>query len=310
MLTRERMERMIDAKDLGDALKILEECGYSDVSRTGGRNLEEILAAARAAVFQDIREAAPDGNLVEIFQLKYDYHNAKVLVKSEAMGIGPARLLLSGGRYAPQELLEGWSREELPLCTPLFCEALSQSRAVLAETGDPQQADLVLDKACYEEMGRMAQACGSEFLQGYVRLNIDVANLRTAVRCARMGQDAEFVSLVLLPGGNVSERTIALARGEHLKEIFAGEALAHAAELGAQLAHPGAGALTEFERMCDDAVTGYLAQAKMVPFGEQVVIGYLHAKEAELTAVRTIMSGRMAGLEPDTIRSRLRAAYV
>lgn len=309
MLTRERMERMIDAKDNADALKVLEECGYSGVSCTGIQGLEEMLAAARAAVFQDIRESAPDGNLVEVFQLKYDYHNAKVLVKASAMGSDPARLLLSGGRYEPQELLEGWNREDLQ-CSPLFCEALAQAKTILSETGDPQQADLVLDKAWYQEMGQMAQACGSDFLQGYVRLNIDVANLRAAVRCARMEKDTEFVGRVLLPGGNVPERTIAMARGENLKDVFVGEALAQAAELGSQLAQPGAGALTEFERMCDDAVTDYLAQAKMIPFGEQTVIGYLYAKEAELTAVRTILSGRMAGLEPDTIRSRLRASYV
>ena len=29
MLTRERMERMIDAKDSGEAAKVLSECGYA-----------------------------------------------------------------------------------------------------------------------------------------------------------------------------------------------------------------------------------------------------------------------------------------
>ena len=34
------------------------------------------------------------------------------------------------------------------------------------------------------------------------------------------------------------------------------------------------------------------------------------AREAEITAVRIIMAGRMAGLDGETIRSRLRATYV
>ena len=38
--------------------------------------------------------------------------------------------------------------------------------------------------------------------------------------------------------------------------------------------------------------------------------GYLYAREAEFTAIRTILSGRMAGLDADTIRERLREAYV
>ena len=40
------------------------------------------------------------------------------------------------------------------------------------------------------------------------------------------------------------------------------------------------------------------------------MIGYLYAREAEITAVHIIMAGRMAGLDGETIRSRLRATYV
>ncbi len=309
MLTRERMERMIDAKDDSDALKVLEECGYGELGRSG-QGLEAMLAAARGAVFQDIRSAVPDRSLVEVFQLKYDYHNAKVLVKAQAMGSGPERLLLSGGRYDPKVLLEDWTRDDLRGCSDTFRAALAQAKETLAATGDPQLADLALDRACYREMGALAKESGSEFLQGYVRLTIDVANLRTAVRCARLEKDSEFVSRVLLPGGSVSQRSIAAAKGEGLKDLFQTGLLAQAAALGSKLAQPGAGALTAFEAMCDDAVTAYLSSAKRIPFGEQTVIGYLYAKEAELTTVRTIMSGRMAGLDGDTIRSRLRAAYV
>ena len=46
------------------------------------------------------------------------------------------------------------------------------------------------------------------------------------------------------------------------------------------------------------------------PFGVEVVLGYLAAKEAEWTAVRIIMSGRMAGMTADAIRERLRDQYV
>ena len=82
------------------------------------------------------------------------------------------------------------------------------------------------------------------------------------------------------------------------------------AALGAARTQPDSGPLTEFERLCDNAVTGYLASASRVPFGEETVIGYLYAREAEITAVRIIMAGRMAGLDGETIRSRLRATYV
>ena len=53
----------------------------------------------------------------------------------------------------------------------------------------------------------------------------------------------------------------------------------------------------------------YLAKARMIPFGEQPVIAYLYAREAEATAIRIILTGRMAGIDGTTIRARLRRAY-
>lgn len=305
LLTRERMDRMIEARDTAEALKVLTECGYPE-----GGSLETVLAQARADTFRDLETASPDKRLVELFQLKYDYHNAKAILKAQAVGADPERLLLPGGRYGSRDLLEGWQREDLRGCSEAFQKAMAQAKSQLAESHDPQQADLILDKACYGEMAQLVEALDSKFLRGYVALTVDVANLRTAVRVHRMGKEGDFLRQVLLPGGNVSQQTIAAARGEALGEVFRSGPLAQAAELGAKLAQPGGGALTAFEKACDDAVTEYLASARRIPFGEQTVVGYLYAKEAELTAIRIIFAGRAAGLDGDTIRARLRETYV
>lgn len=305
LLTRERMDRLIEARDTGEAMKVLAECGYPD-----GVGLEAALAQVRADTLRDLEGAVPDRRLVEIFQLKYDYHNAKAILKALAMGQDPQRLLLPGGRYDGTQLLEGWRREDLRGCSEAFQKAMLQAKGILAESRDPQRADLVLDRACALEMAQLAKELNSSFLEGYVRLWVDVANLRTAVRVSRMGKEGDFLRQALLPGGNVSEQAIASARGDALGEVFRAGPLAQAAELGARLAQPGAGALTAFERACDDALTAYLSAARRVPFGEQVVVGYLYAKEAELTAIRTIFAGRAAGLDGDTIRARLRETYV
>ena len=232
MLTRERMERMIDAKDSGEAAKVLSECGYGELTQLTSAALEELLADARRNTFRDMADSVPDRRLVEVFQLKYDYHNAKVLIKAQAMGLDEARLLSQGGRYDPQRLREDFLRDDLRDWGEVFRQAVLRAREVLSATGDPQQADLVLDRACFQEMESLARACGSAFLQGYVRLSVDAANLRAAVRAARMGKGSEFLNQILLPGGNVSERALAGARPEELAERFRSGPLAQAAALG------------------------------------------------------------------------------
>lgn len=309
LLTQERMEQMIEARDASEAAKVLAECGYPDLLEATPVALEVLLGQAQAELFADLGKTVNDPDLLDAFRCKYDYHNAKVLVKSEALGSEQDRLLLEGGRWNAGTLAEDYRREDLSAYSAPFQEGVAQAREVLGASGDPQRADLILDRAYYQELTNLVKKSGSPFLAGYASVVIDSANLRSAVRCARLDKGQEFLRQVLVPGGSVPVDRLVLAQGADLGALFRDTTLAQAAEVGAALAVPGGGALTDFERLCDDGVMAYLARARKIPFGEQIIIGYLYAREAEATAIRIILAGRMAGLDGATIRQRLRQTY-
>lgn len=309
LLSRERMERMIEARDSAEAAKVLTECGYGELAEVSAQGLEKSLGAAQETLFRELGKALPDPGILTVFQIKYDYHNAKALVKARAKGTDPAPLLVGGGRYAPAQLREDFQKDDLREYAEPFQAAAARAGEALASTGDAQLCDFILDRACYAELSAAAKATGSALLMGYVALMTDAANLRAAVRAARLGKDEGFLRGALLPGGSVDTEALAMAGADGLALLFKGSPLAKAAEAGAALAVPGGAALTQFEKLCDDAVTGYMRPARRVPFGEETPIGYLYAREAELTAIRTIMSGRLAGQSGDVIRSRLREPY-
>lgn len=56
-------------------------------------------------------------------------------------------------------------------------------------------------------------------------------------------------------------------------------------------------------------MTAYLTGARLVAYGEAPVIAYLAAVEGEVTALRMILTGLLAGLPAETIRERLRDLY-
>ena len=306
MLTRDRMERMIDAKDNADALKVLEECGYPDVSRAGGQGLEDVLSAARSAVFADIRSAVPDGTLVEVFQLKYDYHNAKVLIKSAAVGADAGKLLSGAGRVPAAVLSECFLENRLSSLPKALGAGIAEAADVLARTGDPQLADFVLDKAYYAEFIGEAKAAGSPFLAGYAALSVDCANLKSLVRAFRMKKDEAFIARALIEGGSVKSIYIlgALTDPEASLELFANTALSPAVEQ-AKAAVVG-GKITAFEKTCGEVLSAYMSDAKLAPFGEKPLIGYLCAVEAEIDSIRVVMMGQYAGIPAELTRQRLR----
>lgn len=311
LLTRERMEQILEARSDEEALKLVQDSGYPDLKALDPESLDRVLSADREATLADLTDGAPDPRYIDIFKLKYDYHNVKVLLKAQAMGTDPDAMLMDMGRVPAPVLKEALRSGETGDLPAILAQAAEEARSVLDTTRDPQLCDIALDRWYYRDMVDAAGATGSAFLQGYVRIQIDGANLRTLVRTLRMGKNADFLADVLFEGGEVSPQAIlevSRSAGSGLAELYAPTRLAAAAEAGAEAVKGGT--LTDFEKRCDDAVADYLADALFVPFGEAPLVGYLAARETEYTNLRILLMGRSAGLSPEIIRSRLRKSYV
>ena len=309
MLSRDKAERMLDAPNVEDAAKMLTESGYEDMSQMSVKEIEDALSKRRAAVFRELEPLVPDTAALDLFRLKYDYHNAKVLIKSEAVGQeGNNSLLSASGRVPSEKLQKCFQEDRLRDLPGELGHAAEEAKALLSRSANPQLSDFLLDKAYFCEMQELAEELDSDFARGYVSLLADSTNLRSAVRILRMGKDIGYLREALVSGGSVSEeRLISGITGEGLASVFAGTPLSKAAQLGAEAV--SGGTLTAFELACDNALAAYLADAKLCSFGEESVLAFLAGTENELTAVRMILTGRLAGVPADTIRERLRDLY-
>jgi V/A-type H+/Na+-transporting ATPase subunit C len=309
MLTRDKAERMIDAPSFEEAAKMLTDCGYRDMSGFAAKQVEAALAEHRAEIFSELARLSPDAEPVEVFRMRYDYHNAKILIKTEAEGRDRTDLMSNAGRVNPEVLKRSFAEEKYLGLPPVLADAMIEAKSALARTQNPQLADFILDRAYFSEIAVASDKLGSTFLRGYARMLIDAANLRSAVRTMRMNKDVEFLKTALISGGGVDigRITAAFGSGDTLAAIYANSLLANAAALGA--AAVKGGAMTEFELACDNAVTAYLTGARLVSYGEAPVIAYLAAVEGEVTALRMILTGKLAGLPAQTIRERLRDFY-
>ena len=311
LLTEERLEQILEAKTGEEAAKLLQEWGYPQLDAARPETMDAALAAVREDTMADLAEGMPDKRYLELFKIKYDYHNVKALLKAEVMGVPADHMLMDMGRVPAADLAEAVRERELEKLPEPLAAAVAEARQVLETTRDPQLSDIVLDRAAYRDMADLADATGSAFLRGYVAAQVDAVNLRTAVRTLRMGKGPEFLRGVLLEGGELSADQmleVSANRGAGLVELYGPTRFQKAAEAAAESVKGGS--LTEFEKLCDDAVSDYLADAQFVPFGEAPLVGYLAARETEYTNLRILLMGRGAGLPAEVIRSRLRQSYV
>ena len=311
LLTWERMMQILDARSEAEALKLVQESGYPTLTATDPAALDQVLSAAREEMLTDLTGGAPDPRYIELFKIKYDYHNIKAILKAKAMGTDPDRMLMDMGRIPPAELQAAMASGELDALPERMAAAAAEAKSVLDTTRDPQLSDIVLDRWYYRDLAAVAEETGSEFLNGYVKVQIDAANLRVLVRALRMKKNGAFIQYVLFEGGDIDPEQllkVADAEGAGLAEVYAANPLEEAAAVGATVLQGGA--LTAFEKMCDDAVNAYLGGAQFVPFGEAPLVGYLAARETEYTNLRILLIGRSTDLDPEVIRSRLRRSCV
>ena len=308
MLGEKRLEQMVEAADFDEAAKVLTECGFPDLSGATDAQMEAAFAARRAAFLDEFEKLCPEKQIVTAYRLKYDYHNAKVLVKGEGVPDSRERLLSGCGRVEPKVLAEAYEQDSWQAVPEALAAAIRSARTTMARTSNPQLADMELDRAYFAEYLAMAETVSTGFYAGYVRLAIDVANLRSAVRCVRGHMDEGLLRTALIPGGNVPPESVRRVYAEGVAAVFTDRALAKCAELGQQAVEGQP--LAAFERACDNALTEYLRGAKRVSFGPDVAVAYLAGLEAEITAARMVLQGKRGGLAPEALRERLRDSYV
>ena len=73
LLTAQRLEQLLTAPSVEACAQLLSEWGYAPVHDEP--SLQAALSAQREAVFADVSRFMPEAEVLDVFRLKYDYHN-------------------------------------------------------------------------------------------------------------------------------------------------------------------------------------------------------------------------------------------
>ena len=145
MLRRDRLEQMLSSGSFEEAARLLAEIGWPDMTGMGSAAVSEALAGRQAEIYAEITRFVPEKELVGIFRLKYDYHNAKTIVKGEGAGVDAAYLLSDAGQIEPEILEAAFREDSFQFIPGKLGPAMAEAKGILARTGNPQLADFALD---------------------------------------------------------------------------------------------------------------------------------------------------------------------
>ena len=312
LLTRNRLERMIEAETPEEVLKLLGETEYSQdmADIQGSQDYETILKRETERVFSIVRSMVKNTAIVDILSLKYDYHNLKVLLKSKITGKDFSSLLMQAGTIDAGKFKTKFELQSNDLPQEIL-DAINEVQKDFEENHDPQRIDILVDKHYFKNLKRLSKEIDVKVITDYVEGLIDFQNMITLFRVKKQKRDARFLETVIFEGGTISKNKIVESINDNTDTIlnkFKKEKLGIYLTKGLEV-FSETKRLSELEKISDNYLMELNKESKYVVFGPEPLFTYLVAKEREINAIRMIMVSKINNISSDKIRERLRETY-
>ncbi len=302
LVGKERLSRLSELNSAEEVLSALVSEGI--LQGGASEDPEAALAAVLREAYDTVRAGAPDASLFAFLQYPTDCHNVKSVLKCHYRGISPEALLIDAGTLRTKELQE--LSEQPPEGLPSHMRAaIAQARTAYERSGDPREIDFILDAACFADMQESAATL--PLAAELVRVRADLINLSTCYRLLQMRAGeagAATLAHAFLPVGSLEKDAL-------LSLYAAGESafLEYVAHSAYAVVFAGS-TLSEIERRADDLYMQIARRAAQVPFGAEVLIGYLVGVEYAVKNLRILLAAKRAGADSRTLGRRLRESYV
>ncbi len=314
LLRSQTMERLIDATNIEEALKILQETQYSQY--TGlietPAHYEIALSKELERVYKELYDVSNDHEVIDLTGIKYYYHNLKVLAKERITGESMDQLLIPVGSSDQKNLRELFSDRGIKLETGFGADAV---RAVLEdyeEKKDPQRIDIIFDAYYFRELLHTAKELDVPLFIRYAQDSIDFTNLKTLLRAKKQNKPMAFLDDVLVEGGNLPVQELMASYNDSVDILkvkvnrfpiadYVKKALDSYGETNV---------LSEFDKEMDNYIVALAQESRNILTGPEPLFGYAIAKETEIKNLRIVLGSKLNDIPTESIRERLRELYV
>lgn len=305
VVDRAALERLLDADTFAEQKRLLSETPYGRFLEgvETAEAVERALGQALDAWLTFLDEAELPAEVPAYFYVQYDFNNLRAASKAAVLGAPLTGLLTKHGSVPVEEFSADLT--DLP-------GALGSTAGRLADAFDENATraealtiiDDIVDAGMFAEMSRLAKASKSPFLVDYTKLRVDLANVRTLVRGALSELPHARITHSLIEGGAIPMRNLAGLAGASLADLVA--ALKARPELRA-LPHEDLTDPDVLDVAVESLSLAAISRGRRGPIGPEPVIAYVLARQVEVSLLRVLLLGQLAGTDPETLRTRVHA---
>ena len=308
LLGKQRLERIAEAGTLDEVMRQLSDTAYAQhIDEIEENGYQAFLKNEERRLLDLVDSLSLDRGVSDILRLRHDFHNLKVAMREKVSGRDLGDLYIDFGRFDQEEIKDPVENETPASLPDIFAAAAKEAMEAYGASGDPGEADIIIDKAMFSHFLRVGGSYGGPFMKNIVRTWIDLANIRTFMRARYQELEARELPGLLIDGGLLRPADFIEMYQFTMDEIlgrFEFSPYRRVVELGGAAAEKS-GSFVPLEREIDNVVMSLLRITRYFTFGLEIVIAYALMKQIEIKSLRLVLAGKDGGTAPDLIKERI-----
>ena len=210
LLGADKFQRISESKTLVEALRVLQESGYANGFVLDNPNdYEQLLKNELDCAISSLKELCFDKNAVKYLLCKYDYVNAKLLMKGKYMREDFSCYCFENASYSSEKMQQSFLNDSYADYGKFMAKACDQIDAEYANGNrSPQVVDMLLDKACFDEMRKYAKRSTNRVVYKLYDWFTNTSNLMLIYRLKKAGYGKTEYDKWIVDGGSLKRSTL------------------------------------------------------------------------------------------------------
>lgn len=303
LFTDDTITALLQCKTYDDCINFLRDKGWGNGSPE--QTLPEMLSEEKAKVQKILNDLVEDSDAIDILTIKDEFHNLKAAIKQVCTADETKDIYFSHCKLEPEYLQNCIKQGEFSSLPDNMASAAKEATEVLLKTGSGQLCDAIIDRAALEAIREGGNNSENSLIKKYADLQVMIADIKIAVRCATTGKDSQFTKKCLVPcnGISVTDLTVAVENGitgvcDYLESAGLSDAVQALRK-----------SKSVFECWCDNKIIKDIKPEKYNAFSIGPIVAYMIARENEIKTVKIILSGKLNGFDNEFIKERVRVMY-
>ena len=204
LLEPQTVQRMAEGS-LADAMRALSDVRYGNLPDATEADAERMIERELTDAMLEVQEISPNAAITDLFLLRADVQNLKVLIKARLLN-QTEPVFTPGGLFDKETLSEMVQTRQYQALPPIFTEALNKLEKQLEIRVEPRNISIALDRAYLAHALKETEK--QPVFSQYFKAMADFDNVLTFLRLRAMGASIETLDDVILPEGGIGYRDL------------------------------------------------------------------------------------------------------